>query len=302
MSLQRTMELISTSGGYNMLNIDNIKVGTKLVGGFLIVTAILVMGGVLGYRNISEMGNKTTDILQATPLVDAAMEMKLAVRSDMQMIMELLASEEKKGLEEVWGEHEEFVTIFDTYADAILNGAKTEEGTIFAAKDEKLRSIVHKADGFHNDSLQPKMARIKELMSQKYLLNARLEKIMGAFEESFEKTINLSESFEGKVKDRIKSRMAVGASASDIFKTENGWADMSMEMKTTLAMSRIAIEELAQSLDEDSIVRIGKEYKETIEEFDGWVDALLKGARTDEGESSLLCILRELAVYKSTWA
>ncbi|MBF0445662.1 MAG: methyl-accepting chemotaxis protein [Magnetococcales bacterium] len=266
-----------------MLNIDNIRVGTKLIGGFLMVTAILVFGGALGYKNITEMGNKTTDILHATPLVDSAMEMKLAVRSDMQMIMELLASKDKKGLDEVWQEHEEFTKTFDIFADAILNGAKTDEGTIYALQDEKLRSIVHKADGFHNDSLQPKMSRIRDLMAEKFLLNEKLEKIMGAFEESFEKTIKLSESFEGRVKDRIRSKMADGASTENIFKFENGWADIAMEMKTTLAMSRIAIEELAQSLNEESIVRIGKEYKETIVEFDGWVDALLKGAKTDEG-------------------
>ncbi|MBF0195042.1 MAG: MCP four helix bundle domain-containing protein [Magnetococcales bacterium] len=266
-----------------MLNIDNIKVGSKLIGGFLIVTTILVVGGALGYLNISKMSDKTNDILHAAPLVASAKEMKLAVRSDMQMIMEMLASEDKKGLEEVWKEHEEFVTTFDTFAGAILNGAVTDEGVIYAAKDEKFRSIVDKADGFHNDSLQPKMARIRELMTEKYILNAKLEKIMEAFEKSFDKTIDLSESFEGKVKDRIRAKIAAGASPEEIFKIENGWADMSMEMKTTLAMSRIAIEELAQSLDEKSIVRISKEYQETIVEFDGWVDALLKGAKTDEG-------------------
>jgi methyl-accepting chemotaxis protein len=281
-----------------MSSIDDLKVGVKLIGGFLIVTAILVVVGMLGYSNINSMNDKTTTIIKTTSLVDAAMEMKISVRSDMQMIMEILAAEDQKSLDEVWVEHEKFAAMFDTFADAILNGAETDEGTIYATEDEALRAIVTKADNFHNDEFQPRMMNIRDFMSEEYKLQAQLQKVMGQFEGSFEKVLELSESFEGQVKKRIDRRMAVGASASDIMATENSWADMAMEMKTTLAMSRISVEEMAQSLEAGSIVGIAKEYQETIVEFDSWVDALLQGAVTDEGKIAAVSVpgLREMVV------
>ncbi len=265
------------------MNIQDWKIGTKLITAFLMVAAILFIVGMVGYVNISEMEEKTDGIVKSSPLIDAAMEMKMSVQKDMQLIMELLAAENDQDLTGVWKEHEETVAAFDLFADAILNGAQTDEGTIQAATDPKLREIVNRADAFHNDEFQPRLVRIKELMQEDYKIRATLGKAMHHFEGSFDKIIGLAETFEGKVKARIAERLAKGIAAAEIMSTENTWADLAMEIKTTLAMSRIAMEEMAQSMEAGAQDEIRKEFDATIAEFDVWISALLNGAVTDEG-------------------
>ncbi len=280
------------------LFMENMKLGTKLIGGFLLVTAILVVVGVLGYRSISSMESRTRDIIEAAPLVDAAMEMKLAVRADMQIIMELLEAGNQEELNDVWKEHQESVHNFDLYAIAILEGGDTPEGTIYAAKDKVLRGIVTEADRFHNSEFQPRIDRIRELMLEEFTLTKQLEEVMRKFEGAFEQVISTAEDFEIKVKERIDGEIEAGISAESIMRTENTWADMAMEIKTTIAMSRIAIEEYAQSLEVESLPEIEQEYRATIEEFDGWINALLNGANTEEGQIAAVHVpeLREMAL------
>ena len=63
---------------------------------------------------------------------------------------------------------------------------------------------------------------------------------MRAFEADFDGIIELGEQMEDSVKDRIKQRIRAGVSAAEILSTESTWADMAMELKTTIAFSRIA--------------------------------------------------------------
>lgn len=264
--------------------LGNIKIGTRLIGGFLLITAVLVIVGMLGYRSIAEMNTKTTEILEVAPLVDSAMEMKISVSSDMQIIMELLAAGDQDELKTAWREHEQNVKDFDTFVDAVLQGAETDEGTIYAAKDEKIKEIITKADQFHNSEFQPRIQKIHDLMLEEFALNNRMQEVMRAFENAFDQVISLAETFESKVKERITAKIKAGDSATEIMKTENTWADMAMEIKSTVAVSRIAIEEFAQSSEAAAQPEIEKEYAKTIKTFDESIDALLNGAINEEGK------------------
>jgi methyl-accepting chemotaxis protein len=263
--------------------LDNIKIGTKLMGGFLLVTSILVIVGSIGYRSVSEMGAKTTDILETTPLIDAAMEMKLSVRSDMQMIMELLAASDENELNDAWEEHEQNIQVFDTFTEAVLNGMDTSEGIVYATKNDKLRDIVTQADQFHNNEFQPRIEKIYELKLQELALNNQAHDVMKAFEQAYDQVISLAEDFEGQVKSYIRQKIDNGTPTVNILNTENTWADMAMELKIAIATSRVAIEEYAQIFEVDEQPRIEKEFTATIDAFDVYINALLNGAVTGEG-------------------
>lgn len=84
------------------MNIGDWKIGTKLNAAFLIISTVLLIVGGLGYQNIQSMGDSTENILQTVPLKEAAMKMKLSVAQDMQMIMELLVSENDEALQNAW--------------------------------------------------------------------------------------------------------------------------------------------------------------------------------------------------------
>lgn len=77
------------------------KISTKLYAGFMLITLILAFVGLLGYQSITTLSSKTEVISRSATLVDAAMEMKVADSRDMQMIMELLASENQQDLDGV---------------------------------------------------------------------------------------------------------------------------------------------------------------------------------------------------------
>lgn len=150
--------------------LENFKIGTKLITGFLLLTGVLVAVGLLGYQSISDMNKKTVEIIQTAPLRNASMEMKYAIARDMQMIMELLAAGSQDELNEMWKKHEGHVRHFDIFADGILNGSETDEGTIYAAKDEKLRSIVNETENIHSNEFQNRIRNIYDLKSKQFAL------------------------------------------------------------------------------------------------------------------------------------
>jgi methyl-accepting chemotaxis protein len=145
----------------------NLSLMKKLMGGFLILSAITICVAGTGVYGLTKIRADFQTVIESSPLIDAAMEMKISVARDMQMIMELLAAGSKSDLDEVWKEHERFVETFDVYANAILEGADTDEGRIYPSKNEKLKQIVKEADYFHNNEFQPRVENIYNLMGQK---------------------------------------------------------------------------------------------------------------------------------------
>ena len=266
-----------------MLTLKDWTIGSKLIGGFLAVMAVLVIVGGQGYRNILDMSGKTQEIIEAAPLVDAAMEMNIAVARDMQMIMELLAAEDRAALDEVWSEHEGLIEDFNNFGQAILNGGTVEGIRFYATRDQGMQQIVHRARAFHADRFQPAIQKVYDLSVQLFQLQQELEAHMRRMEAAYDKVMTMAESIEGSVKERIQQRIASGAEAAEILSTENTWADMAMEIKTTIASSRIVIEELAQDMEAGSHEALKAEYEATVAEFDGWIRALLQGAQTEEG-------------------
>ncbi|MBF0454362.1 MAG: HAMP domain-containing protein [Magnetococcales bacterium] len=201
----------------------------------------------------------------------------------MQMIMELLAAENSNDLQEVWQEHEELVKRFDLYADAILKGATIDGNRFYMAQDPAMRAVVEQADSFHNEQFQPALVKIRQFSLAIFDGEETIHQQMKKMEEAYDQVVTLAANFEEKVKERIDQQIAAGTNIASILNKENTWADMSMEIKTTIANSRIAIEEFAQGLDPESQALIRKEYDQTLREFDGWINALKNGAVTDEG-------------------
>lgn len=262
----------------------NMKLSTKLITSFLSIAFILLIVGLVGYKSVVNINSKVDKFIKTSPLIDAAMEMKISVARDMQMVMELLAVTNKEELDEVWREHENFVEDFDTFGEAILNGAEIEGGTIFATRNEGLRRIVQESDNFHNNEFQPGMRKIADLKKEEFIAQKKLNNAMGGVETAYDKVIEKAEEFESKVNVKVENLITAGVSADRILHTESTWANMAMEIKTTLANSRIAVEEYVQSFEADALKEVEKEYLKTIEEFDTWINALLEGAVTEEGK------------------
>ena len=78
---------------------------------------------------------------------------------------------------------------------------------------------------------------------------------MLAMEAAYDQIIELTENFESDVKAYINKQISLGGDAKLILQRENLWADLSMEIKTTIGISRIKIEEYAQTLARGASVK-----------------------------------------------
>ncbi len=264
---------------------EKMKMGNKLIGAFIIIIIITAIVGYEGYRGLNKVGEGFQQVVDASSVVNAAMDMKLAVTADMQMIMEILAAGDKEELDAVWQEHQSNVAYFDKHTDAILNGANTDGGVIYASKSDKLRAMVNDADAFHNNKFQPNIEKLRDLAASHFITEKEVVSSRADFITAYNHVITQAEKIEGLIKDRINKKIGgASSSAAKILSTENTWADVSMEIKTTITKSRGIIGDslLAQNIAEVSDSK--KEYDLTIAEFDNWVNALLNGAETTEGK------------------
>ncbi|MBF0145610.1 MAG: HAMP domain-containing protein [Magnetococcales bacterium] len=73
---------------------------------------------------------------------------------------------------------------------------------------------------------------------------------------------------------------------------------MAMEIKTTLANSRIAVERMNQGIETKSAGEAGQDYQKTLQEFDQWIGALKTGAVTEEGKISAVTDPKLLAIVE----
>jgi methyl-accepting chemotaxis protein len=96
------------------------------------------------------------------------MEAKYSIARSLQMIMEMLAAIDRSSLDEAWKGHEGYVNKFDFCVNAIMNGAQTSGGVIYAAKNQELRATVKQADEFHDAEFQPPIQEIYDMMKAKF--------------------------------------------------------------------------------------------------------------------------------------
>ncbi len=188
------------------------KLATKLFAGFSSAGAILAAVSIMSSVGLIQVNEKMNTSIQNSTLVDAAMEMKFAVARDMQMVMEILASNSVDELQQAWKEHQGFVKHFDTYGKAILEGGETDEGTIYRTDDEKLRTIVKEAQNFHDARFTPAVQTIYDLRS-KSLKGAQVDagemsKADSAADETGEKILNMLGGIEDGAKKVINESKA----------------------------------------------------------------------------------------------
>lgn len=250
----------------------DIGIGAKILGSFALVIILFLGTGAF-------VKSSQDSMTRAASLVDAAMEMKIAVRSDMQMIMEMLSAGDADELSSVWQEHEGFVKEFDLFAGGILNGVETEEGYIYASEDARLREIATRADSFHNDEFQPRMKAINGLALKSYAATADREKAMEAMEKAYDAVIAQAVVFEDAVDGYADNRLSAGVDPFDVLSNDVAWADMGMEIKSIIGFSRIVLEEYVQGMSAEEFALLEKEYKQTIESFDAHMSALLSGGK-----------------------
>ena len=265
------------------MNWKHWEIGQKILSGFLSLLVVLVAMGGVAWWNVNLMQDSSFTVQQKTPLSQSAVQMTLSVRTTQQLIMELLEADTDNHVNKVMAEIKDQIELFDLYEKAITDGADTPIGQVYAAEDPNLIKALKNTVKVHDGDFGPAITLARDLQLQEIATLDQSLQGMRSYEAAFDKIIEDAEDFESQVKELVKDRYKAGASAKELFEKENTWADISMEMKTTLSATRIKIEEYAQSLETAGTADIKKEFDVTVSEMRGWFNALAKGGDTDEG-------------------
>ena len=270
----------------------NRSLQAKIISGFLLIIAFVVIVGGVGYRGIGDVGEALHIVGdEEAPLVDAAMEMKISLAHAMVAMEEFkgasaaLASDNEEELDGIVKRYEQSLAEFDTFADAILEGKTFEDGSVIIKTDNnELGRLVRQANEIHDEKYQG--AATQMMQGGRDLLKkvAEAKAAMEAMEEVFDEVVSDSGGVEEMISAEIAKRASdgnIGEEAQAILREEIPLADMAMEAKMALAETRLALEEFVQTRDLSALDDIEKEYKQKIDAFDVHVMAILNGGEVD---------------------
>lgn len=244
----------------------------RIVAYAVLVTLLMFAVGGFGLVGMRQIGGNIDTITRAADSVDKAMEMKMAVTEDVAVVRAMASVGALGGLEQGRQRHRELVERFDGMVTTLLDG-----------DDGALRADVERTDRLHNDEFQPKVEQLRLLKEQDFQLGAARTQAMRTLEAVFARTWALADDLEEAVKAQIAALLAQDVPAQRILSTENTWADMSMEIKATLAVARIEVEAFARDVQPAEREAAAERYRAAAQELHGWVAALLQGGETEEG-------------------
>ena len=270
----------------------NLKLGMKLGIGFGSLLLLIVVGGLVGYQGLTTVSHSLVVVGdEEAPVIDAAMEMKIALMSAVTALdafraaTAALATDDQEQLAKIEEDYRQTLKEFDASADAILAGGTLPGGVkVVKTDNQQLADLIHQADALHNNKYQPAsekmMAEGRELLARK----AAADAAMGTMEGSFNEVVADVGDMEGLVRNEILTRTKesnIGAAAQAILREEVPLADMINEIKYALAMTRISLEEFVQGRELAELDEVEKRFHHWVEVFDQSAGAILNGATID---------------------
>jgi signal transduction histidine kinase/CheY-like chemotaxis protein len=174
------------------------KIKFKLLIGFLSVSMIILVAGILGIVEIKTLYSVSKEVgMKNAPLADAAMEIKLTATTAHLWFEEIIAgAENKEVIEEVWQLLDESLW----YVDAMVKGGKNAEGTFYAVNDRviesKLLSVKTDIEAFRKIA----QLRFDNIFGNQKLQDQTLD---DKFDAVFDKFITSADEVEEMLHDKI---------------------------------------------------------------------------------------------------
>jgi len=270
----------------------NLRIGKKLGIGFGFLLLLLAVVGYTGYSGIQTVARSLVIVGdEQAPIADMAMEMKTTMMGSRDALGEfrsataVLATDNASAVDELEKSYRKTLDEFDRSVEAIINGATLADGTkVIKSDNPALVELVNKADRIHNEKFQPAATEMinsgRELLKKK----TRADQAMQGMEQVFNEVDQDAAKVEGLVTAEIDQRAKEAhlSGVAQAILTENvPLADMIMEAKMSMARTRIAIEEIAQSRSLEEIDQLEKEYAAGVNEFDSYIGGILNGGEVD---------------------
>ncbi|MEE8402016.1 MAG: methyl-accepting chemotaxis protein [Candidatus Hydrothermarchaeaceae archaeon] len=269
---------------------NNFGINKKLMIGFSLVAALVVIAGSMGIYTLDLAGKAIYQIgEEEAPLVDAANEMKISMAMARNNVEEfkgatsVVATDDESVISEIEANYRATVVDFDGFAEAIVEGGEYDGVVVIATDNDKIVKLVEEADRLHNEEFQAAtedlMEAGKSLVAQKKVR----DRAMGDMEAIYDEITSDLANTEVTVVD------------SDDLSIENKMylADKIMEAKFSLANTRIVIEEYVQQVDASNFDELDDRYKGYIAEFDGYITEGIDRANS-AGAGSIVAAIEEL--------
>ncbi len=269
---------------------DN-KIGTKLAVGFGLLLLLMVITAVISYIGLQNVGRSLKIVgEEEAPLVDMANEMKISLMKARATLQEytrasgLKSSGQEDRLTELAGTYLSTLEDFDRYANAILNGGEVGDVVIIKTDNQDLANLVEKADEIHKMKFQKAAQGMMDEIAVAMAADADAWVAMADMEKIYDEVLLDLSKVEELISFELdsKSQAATSVAALDrVIREQVPLADMANELKTSLAQTRIKLEEIKQTNDLLKLDAIQSEYDFFIEDFEGKINAILKGGLVD---------------------
>ncbi|WP_022667502.1 methyl-accepting chemotaxis protein [Desulfospira joergensenii] len=274
------------------MKFKNLKIGKKLAIGFGSLVSLLALTGFFGFNGIRTVSHSLFVVGdEEAPLADMAMEMKIslwAARNAMEEYKSataVLSTEDEESLGRIEKNYQQSVKDYDTFTEAILNGATIEGGIkVIKTNNEKLAGLIRQAGEIHDTKFQAAademMEEGRELLREKAELNQAMEDLEGIYGEVYQNSSGIEEMISKEI-GRRASTSNISMEAKKILDEEVPLADLANELKISMAQTRLSLEEYVQTKDFSKLDTLEKEYKLHLKQFDDNVSAILNGGIID---------------------
>jgi methyl-accepting chemotaxis protein len=266
--------------------LEGVSLRGKLIGGFAAIILFVCIAGGVGFWGANLLGQNIEFITdRAAPQADLSMELVINLNETARTVEQrksaaaVMATADASRLAELNETYREEVERYDRLTDLLLNGGDFNGTTILPSRDERLRAKLLEANKLHDNELQPVVAELDKTGGVALRYQIDLEVAMIAMEKAMIQVLETAGEAEEVVKEAIVSKRGVASQSA--LDNEVRWADMLMEAKTSIALSRITLEELVQSQTQEDFDTFSKEFHDGLGEFDVWVGAMLDGAKVE---------------------
>ena len=268
--------------------LKNLPIGIKILGGCLLIVALVVLAGLVGYRGIKTVAHSLHVVgNEEAPLVDMANEMKLALMTSRMSMEEYksatstVSTDDESQIGSIAETYQKTLEDFDTFCGAILEGTTLADGTVVVKTDNPdLAELARQANELHDQKFQ---TAAENMMSNgRNLLKRQAEKqhAMETVEKISNEILTDSGSVEQLISGEIAKRSAdanIGVEAQAILAEEVPLADLANELKVAIYGCRNTLEEYVQCEDPASLPAIRDQYEAQLKVFDRNVGLILNG-------------------------
>ncbi|MFH1000183.1 MAG: HAMP domain-containing methyl-accepting chemotaxis protein [Bacteroidota bacterium] len=150
------------------MKFKNLKIGVKLVIGFGLITALLIIIGARQVINLNKLNYQKNNLIESFNMADHLMEAKNNLSKDMQLVMEILAVNKNEDFENYWKEHQVVMNIYDRNMSELLKSASDKSWGILHEDDKnEIHTKIVEIENIHNSTIIPQFDQLKEKLEQK---------------------------------------------------------------------------------------------------------------------------------------